>query len=176
MELEKVIGSGKMYVSPVGRLTPAGLLLVSSVVALSFGLGLLGLGLIAGSAVATMFGLQLSGDTVSRNIRGRYLKLAEEFTPGLQNWNQYQLLYEDEQNAVLNKALHALDAKSMKKAIFWGKEYSAAVAEKDRDEFGGYTEYRLKFKGQNWQLVMVRVPSDVEMWKKARRSALKIKS
>lgn len=176
MELEKVLGTGKMHFSLFERLIPAGLLLGSSVVALSFGLGLLGLGLIAGFGVASLLGLQLTGNTVDNNIRGRYLQLAEEFTPNLRHWNQYQLLYEAEKNEVINKALRVLDERSMKKAIFLGKEYSAAVAEKDRDEFDGYTEYRLKFKGKDWQLVTVRVPSDVEMWKNARQSAMKIKS
>lgn len=175
MEIEKVQASGKTPVSLALRLTgPAVLLGLGTVFAVN-GLMLGGVvGTVLAAAIAFFF-LPVRSHDFSSKMDNAYLDLVEDSHPRLNYWRRYENLYVDEINTVLDKMYKCFDQKSIDKAILLGKTYSVDLLESRKDSFGGYTKHRLTFKGKQWSLDEVRVPSEIELWRDARLAATKIK-
>lgn len=175
MEIENVQASGKTSVSLALRLAgPAALIGLGTIFAVN--------GILIGGVIATVlataiafFFLPVRGHDFSSKMDNAYFDLIEDMHPKLNYWRRYDSLYADDLNAVLGNMYKLFDQKSIDKAILLGKTYSVDIHETRKDSFGGYTKYRLTFKGKQWSLSQVRVPSEIELWRDARLAATKIK-
>lgn len=173
MEIEKVIGSGDMGFGKVSRISLIAALTGFATASFIFGLWILGILILIPTAL-TLSVIPVDIDDSSGNKK-LYLRMAEAFDPRLKEWNRYETLYEKEKNAIYKNMVDKIDNKSLSKAFYGNKEYSVVVKETKKDSLGNREEYRLKFKGNRWSLVHVEIKSEIEVWRQARISALKIK-